>query len=212
MNLRTGTAPRTTLPGEPLRRSRSTLVAAGFFALAVVLAVVAVLVTRDNAGPVATRTTGGTPPASLATPPTLPPDPQAATKATVLDAYKQSTDEYVAVGSDLLAKADDPRLAQHSTGTALIAAQQSLGKYKSQGQVLRGDVEVHATVINLQADSATLVDCGFDHLSVVEARSGRVVTPPTSEGSAATIEMVLQSGVWKVNHFKDEKRSCVPPA
>ncbi len=212
MNLRTGTAPRTTLPGEPPRRSRSTLVAAGFFALAVVLAVVAVLATRDKGGPVATRTTSDTPPASVATSPTLPPDPQAATKAAVIAAYTQSYQAFIAVGKDASPNPNDPRLGEHTTGTALIAKQQALTDNKSKGLLFTGDAVLHPSVIQLGPETATVVDCAYDRTALISGRTGSTLIGEGSGGTADTATLVLEGGVWKVNHFKDEKTSCVPPA
>jgi len=213
MNLRTGTAPRTTLPGEPPRRSRSTMVAAGFFALAVVLAVVAVLVTRDKGGPVPTGTTHDTPAASVATSPTLPPDPQAATKAAAIDAYKKSYEGFVAVGKEASPNPNDPRLTQYSTDTALAAKQKALAENKAKGLVYVGDVELHPSVIALSADAATLVDCSFDRTALVDARTGStVVEAGPGGGLAATAKLRLEGGMWKVSSFKAEYQACVPPA
>lgn len=213
MNLRTGTAPRTALPGGPPRRSGSTLVAAGFFALAVVLAVVAVLVTRDKGGPVATRTTGDKPPASVATSPTLPPDPQAATKAAVIAAYTKSYQALIAVGKEASSNPNDPRLTENTTGAALLEVQRALADNKSKGLVYTGDAVLHPSVIALGPDTATVVDCAFDQTALIETRTGRTIIdagPPG--GSAATAKLRLEGGVWKVSDFTNEKRPCVPPA
>lgn len=210
MNLRTST-PAPIMPGEAPRRSRTGLVLVVVLAVLVAGVAAVAAFTRGGDGAVSTETTPQiTAPAASA--PTLPPDPQAATKAAVIDAYRQSMDEYVTVGKDLNAKATDPRLAQHKTGTALTATQQALAARKSRGEVFRGTLTVHPTITDLQATKAILVDCNVDRLEVVEASTGRVVIPAGTEGYAATVEMVLDGGTWKVNNFKDEKRTCVPPA
>lgn len=212
MSLRTST-PAPIMPGDASRRPRTGLALVVVLVLVVAGLAAAVAFTREGDDAVSTETTPQvTAPAGSTPATTLPPDPQAATKATVIDAYRQSMDDYVAVGKDLNAKATDPRLAQHKTGTALQAVQQSLAADKGRGYVLRGIITVHPTITDLQATRAVLVDCNVDRLEVVEASTGRVVTPAGTEAYAATVEMILENGVWKVNHFKDEKRTCVPPA
>lgn len=210
MSLRTST-PAPIMPGDAPRRSRTGVVLV--VVLALLVAGVAAVVALSRGGDDAVSTETGpqvTTPAASA--PTLPPDPQAATKAAVVEAYQLALDEYLAVGKDLSAKATDPRLAQHRTGTALLAIQQSLAARKSRGEVFRGTVTVHATITDLQSTKVTLVDCQVDRIEVVEASSGRVITPAGTEAYAATVEMVLEGGTWKINHLKDEKRTCVPPA
>ena len=212
MNIRTGSAPTTViLPGEPPRRTRTTLLAVLIVAALVAIAVMVVVnVTGDGSGPVATQV-GDTPPASVATSPTLPADPQAATKAAVVAAYRQSFDAFVAVGSDPKGSPDDPRLSQHTIGNALLASQITIKRLRDAGQVYAGRVEVHPTVVELTAATAVVADCGVGDLAVVENATGRVVKPagpPVGAASTATYRLI--DGKWMQNTFKDEKRSCEP--
>ena len=59
---------------------------------------------------------------------------------------------------------------------------------------------------------APLTDCGIDRTATVEVATGKVLSPPGTEGGLATVKLRRESGVWKVYEFKDEKRPCVPPA
>lgn len=215
MNIRTGTAPTTSLPGEPPRRSRWPLVAAIFFTVAAIatVALFAVNAARDPDSSVATRPTGEAPPPSVAASPTLPPDPQAATKAAVIAAYAQSYKAIIVVGKEATPNVNDSRLSEHTTGPALIAKQRAVADNKAKGLVYVGDAQLHPTVIELTADTATVVDCALDRTALVEARTGTtVVDAGPNEGAVATAKMKLDGGVWKVTDFKNEKRSCVPPA
>lgn len=144
-------------------------------------------------------------------PPSTTADPQAAVKAAVLDAYRQSFDAFVAVASDPAGKPDDPRLEQHKVGNALLAAQATILRLRRDGHVYRGSVEVHPTIVELGLDTATVQDCGIDRTSTIDLRTGQVVSPPGTEGSAATATFRLIEGIWKQNEFKDERRRCVPP-
>ena len=213
MNIRTSTAPTTNLPGEPPRRSWSTLVALVVTVVVVAAAGIVLLnANRDSGSPATTRTTGETTPASVASP-TLPPDPQAATKAAVLAAYTQSFKAIILVGRQTPANPADPRLSEHTSGPALIAKQRAVADFNAKGLIIVGDAELHPTVIDLTAESATVIECALDRTAEVESRTGKtIVDAGPNEGIASTSKMRLEGGVWKVTDFKNEKRSCVPPA
>ena len=183
MNIRTGTAPTTSLPGESPRRSRGPLVAAIFFTVAAIAAAAlfAVNSSRNADDPVATRTGGDAPPASVATSPTLPPDPQAATKAAVIAAYTQSYKAIIVVGKEASPNVNDSRLSEHTTGPALIAKQRAVADNKAKGLVYVGDAQLHPTVIELTADTATVVDCALDRTALVETRTGTTVVMATHD-------------------------------
>lgn len=209
MSLRTRSEPAPSMPGEPGRRSGSRIL---FFGLAVVLVAVAVLVAvniRSDNRPDVTATS--TPPASIdPAAPTV--DPQAAARAAVIDAYVNVYQGYIAVGKEAQPDLNDPRLTQYSTGTALQAKQESLAANSSEGLVFTGGAELHPTVVELSADSAVVVGCSIDRTGLADARTGAIVEDGgDGQGIADTVELILVDGVWKVNHFKDEKRSCVPP-
>ena len=211
MSLRTRSEPAPSMPGEPARRSGSRIL---LFGLAVVLVAVAVLVAvniRSDNGPDVTATT--TPPSSVqpATPTTL--DQQAEVRAAVIDAYEKSYHLAIAVGKEVSPDLDDPRLTQYSTGTALLAKQRSLADNMAKGLVFFGDAELHPTVVELGPDKAVVVDCSIDTTGLVDARTGVIAQDGgNGEGLAITAELIVVDGAWKVNHFTNEKRSCVPPA
>ena len=211
MNPRTSTAPAPVLPGGPGRRSRVTVLLVGLAVLIVAAgAVVAVNLTSDTNS---VNTTAGQPQASAPAPtaPTTPADPQAATKAAILDAYRQSYDAFVGVGRDPNGSPDDPRLSQHKTGNALLASQISIQRFRNAGHVYVGCVQVHPTVVELTANTAVVADCAIGDLAVVEVATGRVVRPagpPTGQAAIATYRLI--NGKWMQNTFTDEKRSCVP--
>ncbi len=170
----------------------------------------ALVIVSNGDGP--SRGNTATPTSGLLAP-TIPSDPQATIKGAVMDAYRKSYEGFVAVGKERTPDSNDPRLTNYSTGTALIAKQRALADNSSKGQVFVGDVELHPTVIELGPDTATVVDCSIDRTALVDARTGStVVGPGPNEGVAATAKLQLEGGTWKVSSYKDEKRSCVPPA
>ena len=213
MNIRTSSAPAPIYPGDRPRRSRTTVLLIVLTGLIVAAgAVVAVNLTSDSDSVNATaRQPQVTAPAP--TTPTVPADPLAATKAAIVDAYRQSFDAFVALGSDPNGSPDDPRLSEHKTGTALRASQITIQRLRNAGHVYVGRVEVHPTVVELTADTAVVADCGVGDLAVVEAATGRVIKPAGPPvGAAATATYRLINGKWMQNNFTDEKRSCVPAA
>jgi hypothetical protein len=213
MSIRTTPAPGATMPGEPPRRSRRTLVAVVLaVAVIAVAALVALTSTRDRGAPVATRTTDQ-PPGSVGTSPTLPPDPQAAIKAEVIAAYSQSFKALIVVGRQPSASPDDPRLSEHTSGPALIAKQRAIRDNNAKGLVYVGDAELHPTVVDLTADSATVIECALDRTALIQVSTQKtVIDAGPNEGIASTSKMKLEGGVWRVTDFKNENRPCVPPA
>lgn len=214
MNIRTSsTAPAPIYPGDPPRRSRLMLLVVAMAVLAIVAAAVVIVnLTGDDAGDVTAGRSNGASATTAVPTPTTAADPQAATRAAIVAAYRQSFDAFVAVASDPNGSPDDPRLSQHKIGNALLASQISIKRLRDAGQISAGRVEVHPTVVELTADTAVVTDCGVGDLAVVEVATGRVVKPagpPVGAASTATYRLI--DGKWMQNSFKDEKRSCVPP-
>lgn len=198
--------PPTGLPPRP-RYSRK-LVAALVLIIVVALVAIGVLLSVDDNG-----SSNSSPPSSvpvLSTPPTV--DPEAATKAAILEAHRLATEAFVAVGSDPNGKPDDPRLEEHKVGAALLAAQASIDRLRRAGQAFRGDVEVHPTVVELGPETATVEDCALDRVSTVDLDTGEVVEPAVTEASSARVTFKLINGTWKQNTFTDLKRACTPSA
>lgn len=180
----------------------------------VVAAAVGLRATSDDGSDVAPiPSNGGSPTSVGSTAPATTLDARGTAKAAVIDAYRRSYEEFVAVAKERSPSPDDPRLSRYSTGSALIAKQRAVADNKSKNLILVGNVEVHATVLDIGADTATIVDCNLDRTALVDARTGTTVVdagPPG--GLAITAKLRLEGGVWKVSDFTNEKRSCVPPA
>ena len=217
MNIRSSSrAPAPILPGDPPRRSRLTLLVVAMAVLAIAAAAVVIVnLTGDDQGDVTAGSQGavGASATTAAPTPTTAADPQAATRAAIVDAYRQSFDAFVAIASDPKGSPDDPRLSRHKIGNALLASQITIQRLRNAGQVYVGRAELHPTVVELTADTAVVADCSLDQFATVEVATGRVVEPAgPATPSAATATYRLINGVWMQNSFKDEKRSCVPPA
>ena len=215
MTTRMSRSETTGVPGGEPRRPRSRVLGVAVAALIIVVAAaVALTITSDDGSDVARiPSNGGTPTSVGSTAPATTLDARGTAKAAVIDAYKKSYEGLLAVGRSASPDPNDPRLTQYSTGPALIAKQRVLADHKAKGQVYVGDVELHPTVIDLTADTATVVDCSIDRTALIDGRTGStVVAAGTGGGMAATAMLKLEAGVWKVSDFKAENRSCVPPA
>ncbi|MCA1707408.1 MAG: hypothetical protein LC808_30735 [Actinobacteria bacterium] len=215
MNIRTSsTAPAPIYPGDPPRRSRLMLLVVAMAVLAIVAAAVVIVNrTGDDAGDVTAARSEGASATTAVPTPTTAADPQAATRKAIDDAYRQSFDAFVAIASDPKGSPDDPRLSRHKIGNALLASQITIQSLRNAGHVYVGRAELHPTVVELTADTAVVADCSLDQFATVEVATGRVVEPAgPATASAATATYRLINGVWMQNSFKDEKRSCVPPA
>lgn len=135
-----------------------------------------------------------------------------AIKAAILDAYRQSFNAVIAVGSDPNGKPSDPRLEEHTVGNALLASQVSIDRLRKAGHVLQGSIELHPVVVELTADTAVVEACDIDRVGVVNATTGEVVTPVDAQptGGLARATYKLLNGAWMQNGFKDLKQPCVP--
>jgi hypothetical protein len=198
-------------PGLPPRRRPRP----GVVALAVVivagLAAIGMLIAGADDEPTKTEPLGTTATSAPAPSPTSA-NPQAATKAEILAAYRQSFDAFVAVASDPNGKPTDPRLEEHTIGNALLAGQVAIDRLRKAGHVYQGSIELHPVVVELTGDTAVVEDCSIDRLGVVNAATGEVVTPIDTEpsGGLARATYKLINGVWMQNGFKDLKQPCVP--
>ena len=145
--------------------------------------------------------------------PTTTLDPEEATKAEIIEAYRQSWDAFVAVASDPNGQIDDPRLAQRMRGTALAAAQLSVRKLRHDGHVLKVTrLELNPRVVELGPETAVVEDCAVDVSALVDQDTGEIIEPagpPEPELNRATYE--LFRGVWMQNSFKAAQGPCVPP-
>jgi len=173
------------------------------------LAAIGVLVAISDDEPTSTAplATGTSAPA-LTTPSTI--DPQAAVRAEILAAYRQAFDAFVAVASDPNGQPTDARLEERKIGNALLASQVSIDRLRKAGNIYRGGIELHPVVVELTADTAVVEDCGIDHVEVVNATTGEVVTPADPEPAKARATYQLINGVWMQNGFKQLDLPCVP--
>jgi len=143
--------------------------------------------------------------------PTVPTtvDPEAAAKAEVIAAYRAAWDEFLAVGRDAKATADDDRLRAHRTGTSLVVAQKAMVEMKANNEVYDGEVKLLSpTVTELTPSVASIIDCVDDATGTVDADTGGRVEPATRVVQRANVTMKKIGGVWKQSSFTSEDALC----
>ena len=62
-------------------------------------------------------------------------------------------------------------------GNSLLVTQAGINRLRSDGHVFTGAVEMHPTVVELGAGTATVVDCGIDRTATSRDRDGRGAEP-----------------------------------
>ena len=143
--------------------------------------------------------------------PTVPTtvDPEAATKAEVIAAYRAAWDDYLIVGRDPKATADDDRLRAHRTGTSLVVVQKTLLEMKANDEVFDGEVNLLSpTVTELTPSQASIIDCVEDATGSVDAVTGARVAPATRVVKRAKVTMKKIGGVWKQSNYTSEDAMC----
>lgn len=180
---------------------------------AIALVAGAIVFTRGDSAEEQVPLGGPVPPATSA--PAAAPttaDPQAATKAEIIAAYRGAWDAQLAVGRDPKATPDDNRLRTYLTGDSLVAIQLSMVKFKARNEVYTGEIKLNPTVIEISGESATIRDCVDDATGSADAETGEVVEPPTRVVGTAIIAMKLVGGTWKQANYRDEKVPCTSAA
>lgn len=181
-------------------------------ALAAAIALVAGAIVFTSGDPGKEQVPLGGPATSVVTAPATAPtaaDPQAATKAEVIAAYRAAWDDQLAVGRDPKATADDDRLRAHLTGTSLAAVQLAMVKMKSANQIYDGEVKLlNPKVTELTPTTASIIDCVEDATGTVDATTGARVEPATRVVQRATVTMKKIGDVWKQSNFTSVDASC----
>ena len=92
----------------------------------------------------------------------------------------------------------DPRLAAHATGKQLTFERQVLTQLSVSGHYERGTVEFNPIVTGISGDTATIMDCDFDHSVEVDA-AGNPVEQPNVGHTLLKFTMARLNGTWYVS-------------
>jgi hypothetical protein len=164
-------------------------------AVGVALAVLVVAACGSGQSPVA----GGTPAKVTTTSSTLPPD-----RTAVLAAWRHYWDVYIAVGEQM--QLPDPRLAQVAAGQELQTLGGAFLAAKSEGEVLRGSVDLDPKVISIGNGTASLRDCYLS--DVLGYKDNKPVGPADPQRRLVAATLVLAGGAWKVSSIDHISDGC----
>jgi hypothetical protein len=128
------------------------------------------------------------------------------TEAAVVNGWRHYWDIYVSVGGEM--KLPDPRLAQVAIGDELRQLGGGFLAFSSDGQVLRGTIDLAPVVTSVQGTQATLRDCYFSHILRYDKTTGQAKGTAPTERTLVTVTMQFDSGAWKVAAIKHEGDGC----
>jgi PBP1b-binding outer membrane lipoprotein LpoB len=128
-------------------------------------------------------------------------------EATVLAAYRAFWNDMIAVGAT--ANWRSPRLDDHATGSALVAAQATYRDLNQRGLVARGTVEVRAKVLSIKGSTATVYDCNStSNFLAYDAKTGKLQGRSSGRSNGKTVTLVRRNGAWKVSRSVTEVGKC----
>jgi hypothetical protein len=127
----------------------------------------------------------------------------------ILAAYRGSLEDFNAVEDTAPVNPNSPRLGDHMAGEQLTSVVKALDGLKQSGQVARGSVvSLHASVSQYNGAQAVVVSCERDGTSVVNARSGKSVTPATNSTELIDALVGRSGNTWKVSKSSRVSAGC----
>jgi hypothetical protein len=124
----------------------------------------------------------------------------------VLVAYRAFWDDYLAAADPM-----DPqsaRLGAHATGSELQTVRAAFLARKSDGEVIRGDLDLAPRVLSVLGESASVKDCYLDNTGIYDAVKGTRKDTSTGMRHLITASLVREAGAWKVSDLKREGDGC----
>jgi hypothetical protein len=101
-----------------------------------------------------------------------------------------------------------PALTQHATSQQLETLQKAFLARKTNGEVIRGTVDLAPRVVSVVGSSATVRDCYLDNTGVFDATTGERHDTPTGVRHLITATLQLDGSTWKVSDLKQEGDGC----
>ena len=123
-------------------------------------------------------------------------------------------DAYVAFWNDGYLEAADPMdptnpaLAAHATGEQLETLERAFLARQTNGEVIRGTLDLQPRVVSVVGETATVRDCYLDNTGVFDAESGERVDTASGVRHLITATLVVEDDTWKVSDLKQEGDGC----
>lgn len=145
---------------------------------------------------------------------TRAPSSETTSSTTADDDEQLVLDRYVAFWNDgYLAAADPmdpthPALAEHATGEQLETLERAFLARQTNGEVIRGTLDLAPRVVSVVDDTATVRDCYLDNTGIYDAATGERRDTATGVRHLITATLVLEDGTWKVSDLTQEGDGC----
>src|SRR5688572_28815009 len=123
-------------------------------------------------------------------------------------------DAYVAFWNDGYLEAADPMdptnpaLAAHATGEQLETLERAFLARQTNGEVIRGTLDLQPRVVSVVGETATVRDCYLDNTGVFDAESGERHDTATGVRHLITATLVVEGDTWKVSDLEQEGDGC----
>lgn len=179
----------------------------GVALVATVAAAILVVACSDDGDPAAISTTA-------TGPSTSPSTTAGATTTTAVDDEQAVLDAYVAFWNHGFLVAADPMdpthpaLAEHATGTQLETLQRAFLARQTNGEVIRGSLDLAPRIVSVVGETATVRDCYLDDTGVFDAATGERHDTPTGVRHLVTATLVVEGDAWKVSDLEREGDGC----
>lgn len=127
---------------------------------------------------------------------------------------QQVLDAYISFWNDgYLAAADpmdptSPALAAHATGEQLETLERAFLARQTNGEVIRGTLDLQPRVVSVVGDTATVRDCYLDNTGVFDAVTGERHDTATGVRHLITATLVVEDNTWKVRDLEREGDGC----
>lgn len=128
-------------------------------------------------------------------------DPDEAAEEEVRQAYRDFLEMFFQVTA--AADPTDPGIARHTTGPLRAEIERTTAEDRARGVVVRGGPYDEQTILTttVDGDTAQLTVCYVDHSGEFDAATGAELAPMTIVTTLDEVELVRESGVWKVRFF-----------
>lgn len=133
---------------------------------------------------------------------------------TTLGDDQEVLDAYVAFWNDGYLEAADPMdptnpaLAAHSTGSQLETLERAFLARQTNGEVIRGTLDLQPRVVSVVGETATVRDCYLDETGIYDEATGERRDAATGVRHLITATLVVEDETWKVSNLDQEGDGC----
>jgi hypothetical protein len=124
--------------------------------------------------------------------------PAATVEPTLAAEVGQAYEQYWRVRAQALLQLDPTHLPEVMDGEHLAAVSQAIEQLRSEGRAIKSELSLNYTVIQADAEMATVFDHIDDNSYYVQAGTEQPLTQPAKGVLTGLFRLRKNSGVWKV--------------